>query len=55
MVGKHRKQFSIEILVGAATVLLSTAAYLLGSTKLAVVALVVGGISFGLILSGQRR
>jgi|GEM_PF-2217592 len=51
--GNPRRSFTIDIFVGAATVLLSTVAYLLGSPKLAVVALVVGGISFGIVLAAQ--
>lgn len=45
---------SLEILVGGATLLLSTTSYLMGSPALAVVALVIGGISFGLIVGAHR-
>jgi hypothetical protein len=44
----------LELLVGGATVLLSTLSFLLGSTTLAVLALVVGSISFGIILEARR-
>jgi hypothetical protein len=44
----------IEIYIGAATVVVSTAAYLLGSPKLAVIALVIGGVSYGLLLGRKR-
>jgi hypothetical protein len=52
--GKQRYPISIELFVGGATVLLSTAAFLLGSPQLAVVALVIGGISFGILLAQTR-
>lgn len=40
----------IEVMVAGATLFLSTAAYLFASPALAVVALVIGGISFGIVL-----
>jgi hypothetical protein len=52
--GNKANPVSIEILVGGATVLLSTASYLMGSPALAVIALVIGGISFGLIIGTHR-
>jgi Flp pilus assembly protein TadB len=48
--GKKRNPTPLEILIAGATVLLSTISYLLGSPQLSVVALVIGGISFGIIL-----
>jgi len=51
----RNSHLSIEIYIGAATSILSTAAYLFGSPQLAVVALVVGGISFGLALGARLR
>jgi hypothetical protein len=51
----RNSNLSIEIYIGAATIVLSTAAWLCGSSKLAVVALVIGGVSFGLVLSGRVR
>lgn len=48
------KAAPLDIFIGGATVLLSTLSYLLGSPTLAVLALVVGSISFGIIL-GTRK
>lgn len=45
---------ALDISIGAATVILSTLGFLLGSPTLAVLALVVGSISFGLTL-GTRN
>ena len=44
----------LDLLIGGATVLLSTLGYLFGSSTLAVLALVVGGISFGLVLGARK-
>jgi hypothetical protein len=51
----HRSHVSIEVYIGAATLILSTAGILLGSPKLAIVALAVGGVSVGLALGSRRR
>jgi hypothetical protein len=51
----RNSHLSIELYIGAATIVLSTAAYLFGSPKLAVLALVAGGISFGLALGAGLR
>jgi multisubunit Na+/H+ antiporter MnhB subunit len=44
---------SLELGIGGATVLLSTAAHLLGSPDLGVVSLVIGGISFGMCVKSR--
>lgn len=53
MTGRNRNP--IELYVGAATLLLSTAAHLLGSPELALIALIIGGISFGIVLDTNPR
>jgi hypothetical protein len=49
--GKHGRR--LEIAIGLVTLVLSTAALLLSAYALAVLALVTGGVSFG-ILIGSR-
>jgi hypothetical protein len=51
--GKHRTPHSIENYLGAATVILSTAACLLGSPQLAVVAVVIGAVAYGVLIGTQ--
>ena len=51
---KKRDLGDLEIFICGATVLLSTLSYLFGSPKLAVISLVVGGISFGIILGARN-
>lgn len=45
----------LEIIIGGATLSLSTAAYILGSPTLALLALVIGGISFGLVIGTPKE
>ena len=48
------KQDSIlEITIGLLTLVLSTAAFLLNAVALAVIALVTGGVSFGILLGSR--
>jgi hypothetical protein len=49
------KSTVLDVFVGGATVLLSTLSYLLGSPTLAVLSLVVGSVSFGIILGARGR
>lgn len=48
------KVTALDISIGGATVLLSTLSFLLGSPTLAVLALVVGSISFGITLGARK-
>jgi hypothetical protein len=45
----------LELVVGGTTVLLSTLSYLLGSTTLSLLALVIGSISFGMLVGARKR
>jgi hypothetical protein len=45
----------VEIVIAALTLILSTVGFLLGSFPLAVIGLVAGGISFGLLLGATKR
>lgn|GEM_PF-2499591 len=45
---------SLETAIAGATLVLSTLSFLFGSATLGVLALVVGGISFGLVLGARR-
>lgn len=45
---------SLELAIAGTTLLLSTLNFLLGSATIGVLALVVGGISFGLVLGAKR-
>ncbi len=54
MKSRRKETASLELVIAGTTLLLSTLSFLLGSATLAVLALVVGGISFGLVL-GTRR
>jgi len=49
-----REPTSLELAIGGATILLSTLSFLLGSATLGVLALVVGGISFGIVLGARK-
>jgi hypothetical protein len=49
-----REPTSLEISIGGITLLLSTLSFLLGSGTLGVLALVIGGISFGIALGAKR-
>jgi len=44
----------LDVFIGGTTVLLSTLSYLLGSTTLTVLSLVVGSISFGIVLGARK-
>jgi hypothetical protein len=51
--GKNNSSPSIELIIGAATLVLATASHLFGSTKLTVISLVIGGIGFGILLGAR--
>jgi len=49
-----REPTPLELLIAGATLLLSTLGFLLGSTTLGVLGLVIGGISFGIVLGARK-
>jgi hypothetical protein len=49
-----REPTALELAIGGAPLLLSTLSFLLGSTTLGVLALVIGGISFGIVLGARK-
>ncbi len=44
----------MDLLIGALTLVLSTVGFLIGSFAVAVIGLVAGGVSFGLLLGADR-
>jgi len=50
-----RAKNQIELVIAAVTLILSTAGFLLGAFALAVIGLIGGGISLGLLLGEQDR
>ncbi|HEU5062504.1 MAG TPA: hypothetical protein VFT79_05040 [Solirubrobacterales bacterium] len=53
MSGNNNNSPSIELVIGAATLLLATTSHLFGSTKLTVISLVIGGVGFGILLGAR--
>ena len=49
-----REPTPLEVAIAGTTLLLSTLSFLLGSTTLGVLGLVIGGISFGIVLGASK-
>jgi hypothetical protein len=52
---KRRGSSPIELLIAGATLVISTAGFLLGTYALIVIGLVCGGVSFGILLRASDR